>query len=500
MGSRIEDHARQASRKSPFAVVLRHPYRSALVAVLLIAGAYWTFSNDDGPTTRPLFATVEVGDIENAVTAAGFLQPSTFVDVGAQVSGQLEALHVEVGDVVAEGDLLAEIDATVQFNRVEASRASLRALEAQLSAREASLKLATANAERQARLMDDDATTESDFDNAMNSLASAQSSLTQLQSQIAQSKASLASDEAQLGYTKIYAPASGTVVSIDKKVGQTLNANQQTPIILRIADLTTMTVEAEVSEADVTKLRVGMEVYFTTLGSSGRRWYAKLRQVLPTPTVTNNVVLYTALFDVENTDGTLFSNMTAQIFFITSSARNVLKVPVGALTYAAGSGQPTGAAQAFAMGGDFGGGDVGGGMGGGDFGGGMGGGDFGGGMGGGNFGGGMGGDGMGDFAERMANMDPEARDALQKRITERMAQRDGASGRADTTRPAVATVQVAVSVGEFETREIRVGVTSRIAAEVLSGLEEGEQVVAGVLQSREEEDDQQRSRNSFRFR
>jgi macrolide-specific efflux system membrane fusion protein len=141
---------------------------------------YWRFGGDTAPESRPLLATVERGDIENAVTAAGFLQPSTFVDVGAQVSGQLEVLHVEVGDVVAAGDPLAEIDATVQFNRVEASRASLRALEAQLSAREASLKLATANAERQTRLMDDDATTEADFDNAMNSLASAQSGLVQL--------------------------------------------------------------------------------------------------------------------------------------------------------------------------------------------------------------------------------------------------------------------------------------------------------------------------------
>jgi len=438
MESRIEDRAQRASRKSPFGIILRHPFWSVLVAVLLIAGAYWTFSGDSGPTTRPLLATVEVGDIENAVTAAGFLQPSTFVDVGAQVSG----------------------------------------LEAQLSAREASLKLATANAERQTRLMDDDATTEADFDNAMNSLASARSGLTQLQSQIVQSKASLASDEAQLGYTKIFAPDGGTVVSIDKKEGQTLNANQQTPIILRIADLTTMTVEAGVSEADVTKLRVGMDVYFTTLGGGGRRWNGTLRQILPTPVINNNVVLYTALFDVDNSDSNLFSNMTAQIFFVTSSARNVLKIPVGALTYAEGSGQPTGAAQAFGMGGDFGDG-----MGGGDFGGG-----FGGGM-----GGGMGGT---DFAERLANMDPEARERLQQRIDERAAQ----GSRADTTLPTLATVQVVVSDGEFEVREIRVGVTSRIAAEVLSGLEEGEQVVAGVLQSREEEDGQQRSRSNFNFR
>jgi macrolide-specific efflux system membrane fusion protein len=464
MGSRIEDRATREPHRSPFAIVLRHPYLSLLVAALLIAGAYWTFSDDAGPTSRPLLATVEVGDIENAVTAAGFLQPSTFVDIGAQVSGQLEVLHIDVGDIVAEGDLLAEIDATVQFNRVEASRASLRALEAQSSARQASLKLATANSERQTRLMDDDATTEADFDNAMNSLASAQSSLTQLQSQITQSEAGLASDEAQLGYTKIFAPASGTIVSIDKTEGQTLNANQQTPIILRIADLTTMTVEAGVSEADVTKLRVGMDVYFTTLGGGGRRWNGSLRQILPTPVITNNVVLYTALFDVDNSDSTLFTNMTTQIFFVTSAARNVLKVPVGALTYAEGSGRPTGAAQSFAMGG-------------------------------GNAAGGRAG---GDFADRLANMDAATRERMQQRIAERAVQGGGMGGRADTTRPALATVQVAISDEEFETRDIRVGVTSRIAAEVLSGLEEGERVVAGVLQARGEE--QQRPRNGFNFR
>jgi len=465
--SRIDDRVQQDSRKSPFGLIVHHPFWSVLVVALLIAGAYWTFSGESGPTTRPLFATVEVGDIENAVTAAGFLQPSTFVDVGAQVSGQLEVLHVLVGDVVAAGDLLAEIDATVQFNRVEASRASLRALEAQLSAREASLKLATANAARQTRLMDDDATTEADFDSATNSLVSAQSSLTQLQSQIAQSQAGLASDEAQLGYTTIFAPAAGTVVSIDKKEGQTLNANQQTPIILRIADLSTMTVEAGVSEADVTKLTVGMDVYFTTLGSGGRRWYGTLRQILPTPVITNSVVLYTALFDADNSDSTLFSNMTAQIFFVTSSARNVLKVPVGALTYAESSGQPAGAAQTFARGGN------------------------------GNGGGGRGGG--GNAGERTANADSATLARMQERLARRAAQGGGAAGRMDSTRPKLASVQVAVSDDEFEVREITVGVTSRIAAEVLSGLEEGERVVAGVLQASQDEQEAPR-RNNFRFR
>ena len=276
-----------------------------VVLAILIAGVltYSWFGGESQPASKPLFATVEFGDIENAVTAAGSLQPSRFVDVGAQVSGQLERLFVEVGDVVREGDLVAEIDATVQINRVEASRASLRALEAQLSARAASLQLAEANAERQTRLMQEDATSPQAYDSAINSLAAAQSSLVQLQSNIAQSSASLASDEATLGFSKIYAPIDGTVVTITMKEGMTLNASQQAPVIMRIADLTTMTVQAEVSEADVGKLAVGMEAYFTTLGSGGRRWYGTLRQILPTPVIENNVVLYTALFDVDNEDG-----------------------------------------------------------------------------------------------------------------------------------------------------------------------------------------------------
>jgi len=429
--------------------IRRHPWWSLLVLLVLAAGGYRYFAGSAAATTRPLLATVEVGDIENAVIAAGFLQPSTFVDVGAQVSGQLEVLDVEVGDTVQEGQLLAEIDATVQANRVEASRASLRGLEAQLDAREAALQLAESNARRQTRLMDDDATTEADFDTAMNTLASAQSSLTQLQSQIEQSKASLASEEAQLGYTRIYAPSAGTVVSINMKKGQTLNANQQTPIILRIADLSTMTVEAQVSEADISKLRAGMEVYFTTLGGSGRRWYSRLRQILPTPTVTNNVVLYTALFDVDNSDEALYSNMTAQIFFVTSSARNVLKVPVGALTYANSTGRPRSAAAAF---------------------------------------------GAGNSSRRPAEGGGSAR--------------SGGAGPAGQAAPraavdpagALATVQVQVGENTFETREVRIGVTSRIAAEVLSGLEEGDKVVAGVLQTSAPNQGQSGPRPGFGFR
>ena len=271
------------------------------------------------------------GDIENAITAGGTIRRSTFVDVGAQASGQLQKIHVVVGQTVAEGDLLAEIDATVQMNKVEQGRAQLRSAEAQREAREASLTLSKANASRQERLLAEAATSQAEYDSAVNALVSARTQLVVLESQIEQSRASLASDEAELGYTRIYAPVAGTVVSIERSEGETLNVRNQTPTILRIADLSTMSVHAGVSEADVGQLEVGTAVYFTTLGSGKRRWEGSVEQIVPTPEITNNVVLYPVIFSVSNDDGALLSDMTAQVFFVVSAVRDVLKVPVGAL-------------------------------------------------------------------------------------------------------------------------------------------------------------------------
>src|SRR5262249_18559497 len=143
----------------------------------------------------------------------------------------------------------------------------------------------------------------------------------------------LKADTTTLGYSKIYAPMDGTVVSVTSLQGQTLNASQQAPIILRIGDLSTMSVWTQVSEADVPKLRIGMSAYFTTLGQPDIKWPGVLRQIQPTPTVVNNVVLYTAVFDVDNPKGTLLPQMTAQVFFVSEGAKNVITVPLAALHY-----------------------------------------------------------------------------------------------------------------------------------------------------------------------
>jgi macrolide-specific efflux system membrane fusion protein len=274
---------------------------------------------------------VQRTDLEETVSATGTLQPRDYVDVGTQVSGQLKVVHVEIGDVVEEGDLLAEIDPAVYRAKVDAAQAQLLHLQAQLAERQAQRKLAEQKAQRQANMMREDATTAEALQTAEAELESAKAQIDALKAQIQQVRSTLRGDQANLSYTKIHAPMAGTVVTQAAKAGQTLNANQSAPVVLRIADLSTMTVQTQVSEADVSRLRVGMPVYFSTLGGEGKRWHANLRQVNPTPEVVNNVVLYNALFDVPNVDGELMTQMTAQVFFVVGQAKDVLVVPAAAL-------------------------------------------------------------------------------------------------------------------------------------------------------------------------
>lgn len=304
----------------------------SVILLLLIAGgvAGWFLSDNQVEQHLPT-ANVVRGDLQEKVTATGTLNPKNYVDVGAQISGQLVHLHVEVGSEVEAGQLLAEIDARVLEANVAASRAQLRAQAAQLRDRKAQLKLAGLHYQRQKALRKDEAVTEEAVQQAEASFLSSQAQVDQLQAQIEQNQSSLAADEANLEYARILAPMSGTVVSIKAQQGQTLNANQQAPVILQVADLTQMRVETQVSEADISRLNVGMSAYFTTLGSQGERWQGKLLRIEPTPVVENNVVLYNAPFDVENLEGKLLPQMTAQVFFIVAETKNALLVPTAAL-------------------------------------------------------------------------------------------------------------------------------------------------------------------------
>jgi len=306
----------------------------AAAGILLpIAGYFawrsWFAGDDQGD--KLLTAVATRGNLEDTVTATGTLQPKEFVDVGTQVSGQIRKLHVDIGAVVKKGQLLAEIDPSVYQARVDGDRAQLQNQQAQLADRQAQRVLAELQLKRQQNMTQDDATTAEALQGAEAGRESALAQVNSMKAQMQQTASTLRGDEASLGYTRIYAPIAGTVVSQAARQGQTLNANQQAPIVMRIADLSTMTVQAQVSEADVPKLKVGMEVYFTTLGGDNRRYRSTLRQIPPTPTVVNNVVLYDALFDVANPRQTLMTQMTAQVFFVIASAQDAVLVPLPAL-------------------------------------------------------------------------------------------------------------------------------------------------------------------------
>ncbi|WP_207461863.1 efflux RND transporter periplasmic adaptor subunit [Azospirillum sp. SYSU D00513] len=303
-----------------------------VVAVLLAAGGgSWWFLGAQADTPAQRTHTVAVGSVEDTVSAVGTLQALNYVDVGTQVSGQLRTILVKIGDTVEKGQLLAQLDPTVYEARVAADQAQILNLRAQMTERQVQQALAEKQFERQRRLLADRATSQEAYDSADAERKILAAQITGLEAQLKQTESTLKGDQANLSYTKIYAPMSGVVVDITARQGQTLNANQQAPIILRIAELSTMTVRTQVSEADVPRLKVGMAAYFTTLGRPDRRREGTLRQVLPTPEVVNNVVLFASLFDVANPDLDLLPQMSAHVFFVAGQAKDVPVVPMAAL-------------------------------------------------------------------------------------------------------------------------------------------------------------------------
>lgn len=307
----------------------------AVVAAGVVAGSAWlALSEGVGSSTAriaPVEFEVTLAGIEEHVTAQGKLEPKQFVDVGAQVSGQLERIHVEIGDDVEAGQLLAEIDPRVYEARVRADEARLKALEAARMEQEALVSQARQKLERNQRLLKSRAVAEQTHEDAETALKVAEAKLLSIEAQTDEAQSTLDGDRTNLEYTKIYAPIAGTVVLKGVREGQTLNSSQSAPTIVQLADLDTMTVKAQVAEADIGRLMPGMSVYFRTLGSADRRWDGAVRQILPSPEIINDVVLYNVLVDVDNRDRRLMTGMSTQMFFVLGKAEAVPVVPVTAL-------------------------------------------------------------------------------------------------------------------------------------------------------------------------
>lgn len=301
----------------------------ATLAIILFAGRQ-LLAREEGKT-RYQQVTVTQGDIDKTVTALGSLKPRDYVDVGTQVSGQLRKVHVKIGERVSKGQLIAEIDPTVYATKVSNDRANLDNLRAQLRQQEAELVLANQQQTRNHKLLAANAASQDEVDQADANARIAMAKRDATQAQIKAAEATLAGDVANLGYTRIYAPIAGTIASQTSLEGQTVNASQSAPVIVQVANLDTMTVWAQVAEADIVRIHEGMPAYFTTLGMPERKWRGSVRQVQPTPETVNDVVLYNVLIDVDNSEGLLMPTMTVQVFFELGSAHGVPTLPLSAL-------------------------------------------------------------------------------------------------------------------------------------------------------------------------
>ena len=324
------------------------------IGLLVVAGIGFTVKLWLFPTqvaTRYVTAPVTRGDIEQTVIATGTLEARNLVSVGAQVSGRVVSLKVDLGDAVTQGQLIAEIDSLPQQNALRNAEAGLATLRAQRTARVAALKQAELTFKRQQEMMSADATSRAEYEAAEATLASTRADITALDAQIEQGSIQVDTARLNLGYTKILAPMDGTVVAVVTKEGQTVNANQSAPTIVKLAELSTLTIKAQISEADVVKVKPSQKVWFTILGEPDRRYYAELRAIEPAPesianesgssssssSSSSTAIYYNGLFDVPNPDGKLRISMTATVNIVLGEARDALLVPASAIVTGAGS-------------------------------------------------------------------------------------------------------------------------------------------------------------------
>lgn len=327
----------------PRSFLLRHRWKLLVTAiVVLVVLLRVTACSPTPPPPTWLTAPVRSGDLENVVLANGVLRANKLVNVGAQVSGQVKALHVALGETVREGQLIAEIDATDQQVALRDERASLAVMWAQRAARVAAVEQAQLNMARQRTMMREEATSQQELQSAEAALVTARSDLAVLDAQLRQAGEKLNTASTRLAWTRIVAPMDGVVVAVVTEAGQTLNAVQSVPTVVRLAQLDPMLVEAQISEADVPQVKPGMPAWFTLLGDDQQRHESTLRSIDPGPTdlarettqssgTSASAVYYNALLEVPNPENTLRIAMTARVNIVTRQAKGVTIVPSAAL-------------------------------------------------------------------------------------------------------------------------------------------------------------------------
>ena len=327
--------------------------KSKILIILLILGvggyfAYDKFFKAKDEKVEFITKKAKKGSFSKKVDATGEIFATELVDVGAQVSGQIKKLYVKLGDQVKKGDMIASIDSSTQQNSIDNKEAQLAIYKAQLESAKVALNIAKTQFDRENALFSKNATSKQEFESAKNTYSANSAKIKELEAQIKQTNIELSTAKINLGYTKITAPRDGTVVSVQVEEGQTVNANQTTPTIVNIADLSHVKMKMQIAEGDITKIKVGTPVEYSILSEPTKKFQTTVSSIDPGLTTlsdgsygssssskssysssssSSSAVYYYAQSIVDNKDGILRIGMTTQNELLIANVEDAIIVP-----------------------------------------------------------------------------------------------------------------------------------------------------------------------------
>ena len=327
--------------------------KSKILIILLIIGVggyfvYDKFFKAKEEEVEFITKKAKKGSFSKKVDATGEIFATELIDVGAQVSGQIKKLYVKLGDQVKKGDMIASIDSSTQQNSIDNKEAQLAIYKAQLESAKVALNIAKTQFDRENALFAKNATSKQEFESAKNTYSANSAKIKELEAQIKQTNIELSTAKINLGYTKITAPRDGTVVSVQVEEGQTVNANQTTPTIVNIADLSHVKMKMQIAEGDITKIKVGTPVEYSILSEPTKKFQTTISSIDPGLTTlsdgsygssssskssysssssSSSAVYYYAQSIVDNKDGILRIGMTTQNELLIANVEDAIIVP-----------------------------------------------------------------------------------------------------------------------------------------------------------------------------
>ena len=327
--------------------------KTKILIILLIIGVggyfvYDKFFNIKDEKVEFITKKAKKGSFSKKVDATGEIFATELIDVGAQVSGQIKKLYVKLGDQVKKGDMIASIDSSTQQNSIDNKEAQLAIYKAQLESAKVALNIAKTQFDRENALFAKNATSKQEFESAKNTYSANSAKIKELEAQIKQTNIELSTAKINLGYTKITAPRDGTVVSVQVEEGQTVNANQTTPTIVNIADLSHVKMKMQIAEGDITKIKVGTPVEYSILSEPTKKFQTTVSSIDPGLTTlsdgsygssssskssysssssSSSAVYYYAQSIVDNKDGILRIGMTTQNELLIANVEDAIIVP-----------------------------------------------------------------------------------------------------------------------------------------------------------------------------